>query len=74
MTRLRQRKTKLEFITENTVRYAGRDREVVIEAHPQYALVRLLGTRVYYAISWRTIHDQAARIATLGRMRKGGRA
>jgi hypothetical protein len=64
MTRLRQRKTKLEFITNATMRYRGRERDVVIEAFPDYAVIRLLGTRVRYEISWRGVHDQAARIAS----------
>jgi len=64
MSRLRQRKTKLEFITNATVRYRGKDRDVVIEALPDTAVVRLLGTRVKYEVSWRGVHDYAARIAS----------
>ena len=63
MTRLRQRKSKLEFITNATVRYRGKDRDVVIGALPDTAVIRLLGTRVKYEVSWRGVHDMAARIA-----------
>jgi hypothetical protein len=62
VTRLRQRKTKLQFITNATVRYRGMERDVVIEAMPDYAIVRLLGTKVRYEIPWRSVHDQAAKI------------
>lgn len=63
MSRLRERKTKLEFITNATVRYRGKDRDVVIEALPDTAVIRLLGTRVKYEVSWRGVHDLGARIA-----------
>jgi hypothetical protein len=63
MTRLPQRKSKLSFVTNATVRHAGRDREVVIEALPDTAVVRLLGCpSVSYEVSWRAVHDLAARI------------
>lgn len=62
MSRLRQRKTKLEFITNSTVRYRGRDREIVIEALPDTAVIRLLGTRVSYEVSWRGVYNLGARI------------
>jgi len=62
MTRLRQRKTKLTFITNATARYRGKEREIVIEALPDTAIIRLLGTRVKYEVSWRGVHDLGARI------------
>ena len=64
MTRLRQRKTQLAFITNASVRYRGKDRDIVIEALADYAVVRLLGTRVKYEVSWRGVHDLGARIAS----------
>lgn len=63
MSRLRERKTKLKFITNATVRYRGKDRDVVIEARPDSAIIRLLGTRVKYEVPWRSVHDMGARIA-----------
>jgi len=62
MTRLCERKTKLTLITNATVRYRRRDRAVVIEVQPDIAIVRLLGTRTRYEISWRGVHDYAARV------------
>lgn len=43
--RLENRKSKLSFITNQTARYRGKDRDIVIEVFPDYAAVRLLGTR-----------------------------
>ena len=69
MTRLRQRKTQLAFITNATVRYRGKDRDIVIEALPDTAVVRLLGTRVKYEVSWRGVHDLGARIESMNALR-----
>jgi hypothetical protein len=43
-------------------RYARIDRQIIIEAKPETALVRLAGTRTVYEISWRGIYDYAARV------------
>jgi hypothetical protein len=61
-SRISDRKTKLTLVTNATVRYRGRERAVVIEVYPDYADVRLLGTRLRYSVSWRGVHDLAARI------------
>jgi hypothetical protein len=45
MTHLRDRKNHLSFVTNSTARYRGREREIVMEAFPEYAAVRMLGTR-----------------------------
>ena len=37
-------------------------REIVMEVFPEYAAVRLLGTRTRYEVSWRAIFDLAAEI------------
>jgi hypothetical protein len=60
--RLAERKSRLSFITNSTARYRGKDREIVIEVFPDYAAIRLLGTRTRYEASWRAIHDLAAEI------------
>lgn len=62
MTALSERKTRLTFETAATVRERGRSREVVIEAQPYLALVRLKGTRKTFPISYTTIYETAARI------------
>lgn len=60
--KLSARKTRLTFITNQTVRYRGKLREIVIEVFPEHAAVRLLGTRTRYEVSWRGVFDLAAEI------------
>jgi hypothetical protein len=62
MTYLRKRKSRLSFITNSTARYRGREREIVMEVFPEYARVRLLGTRTRYEVTWRAVFDLAAEI------------
>lgn len=63
MTRLSKRKTRLVITTEGLVRERGKLREVVIEAFPHHAEVRLLGLRKSYAITWAGIFSKAVAIA-----------
>ena len=62
MNYLRNRKNRLSFVTNSTARYRGKEREIVIEVFPDYAAVRLLGTRTKYQVSWRSVFDLAAEI------------
>ena len=62
MTSLTKRKTRLSFSTSATARYRGKERPIVVEVFPEYASVRLLGTRTRYEISWRGVFDVAAEI------------
>ena len=62
MTRLSTRKTKLTFVTDQTARFRGKDREIVVEVFPAFAELRLAGTRTRYEISWRGIYDVAAEV------------
>ena len=72
MNYLRERKRRLSFITNSIARYRGKERAIVMEAFPEYAAVRVLGTRTSYEVSWRAIFDLAAEIrARRERERKG---
>jgi hypothetical protein len=62
MTHLTKRKSRLVFTTADTVRYKGRDREIVIEVSPFIATCRLAGTRTRYEMSWSGIFAHAARV------------
>ena len=62
MTRLAERKTRLSLITNQTARYRGQDRAVVVEVSPEIATLRLLGTRTRYEVSWRGVFDYAAAV------------
>jgi hypothetical protein len=59
MTSLRERKTRLSFETDATLR----NREIIVEPTPWMCIVRLKGKRTRYEISWSTIFVKAAEIA-----------
>lgn len=60
--RLDKRKTRLSFVTSSTFRYRGKEREIVVEAQPYFATVRLAGTQQRYAVSWTGVYQLAAEI------------
>jgi hypothetical protein len=61
MTKLSQRKTRLQFTTGAEVRYRGKLRAVIVEVENEFtASVRLAGTRQRYEFSWHGLHDWAA--------------
>ena len=64
MTKLRERKTRLTFTTEATVRYRRKEREIVIEVDNDghNFMVRLAGTQVRYAMTWSSVFNQAAKL------------
>jgi hypothetical protein len=62
MTSLSKRKTRLLIQTEETVREAGRYREVVLEAHPYHASVRLKGLKTSFEVSWAAVYQLAVKI------------
>jgi len=73
MNYLRELKRRLSFTTNSTARYRGKERAIVIEGFPEYAAVRLLGTRNRYEVSWRAVFELAAEIhARRERQRKDG--
>ena len=61
MTALRERKSKLTFETSDLHRECGKYRAVVIEAEPEFAILRLKGTRTRLSVSWAGIYAFAAR-------------
>jgi hypothetical protein len=63
MTRLEQRKSRLVFVTADMIRERRKLREVVIEAQPRYAQVRLAGLRKSYLISYAAIYSAAVKLA-----------
>ena len=62
MTSLDKRKSKLVFETCGLVRERGKYRQVVIQAEPHYAIIRLKGTRTTFPISYEAIYHHAAKI------------
>jgi hypothetical protein len=62
MTRLRDRKTSLSFVTSSTYRYRRKEREIAVEPKPDFVIVRLSGTRLRYSASWRAVYELAGEI------------
>lgn len=62
MTALKARKSKLTFETASEVRDGRRYRPIVIEAEPEYAVVRLKGTRQRLTVTWEAVYHVAAKI------------
>jgi hypothetical protein len=62
MTTLEKRKSRLQIITSDVVRERGKLREVVLEAHPYFATVRLKGMRSSFEVSWAGIYNMAVRL------------
>lgn len=79
---LQTRRTRLIFETASLVRERGRYRAVVVQAEPEFAILRLKGTRHALHLSWDGIYAFAARCeadrkqrekAALKKGRKNGR-
>lgn len=66
MSKLSQRKSKLIVETENAVYERGRNRQIIVELKPGYAIYRLKGTRRMVVVSYTSalnlgIRNEAAR-------------
>ena len=56
---LPERKARTIFVTGSTVLYNGKRRNVVIESKPEFAIVRLNGTKTNYPLAWESIYNVA---------------
>ena len=63
MTDLTIRATRLRFRTVCEVKQRGKYRKIVVEAKPDYALVRLEGMRFAYTIPWDFVWSLGAKIS-----------
>lgn len=63
MTLLRDRKTRLTFITDREVYERGKHRAIVVEPGPWTCGLRLKGMRQKYEISWESVFVAAAKLA-----------
>lgn len=72
MTKLAERKTKLQFTTGAESRYRGKLRAIIVEVdNPFSGSVRLAGTRQRYPFSWEGLFSHAAdRFARMERERR----
>lgn len=62
MSKLENRKTKLTFETADEMRERGRYRQVIVEAKPSHAVLRLKGTRKTVMITWAGIYSYACKL------------
>jgi hypothetical protein len=61
MSCLIERKSRTIFVTASAVRVDGKRRHIVIESRPEYAIIRLTGSKVQFPLSWENICDVARR-------------
>ena len=61
MTHLKERKTRLIFTSADTIFETGQHREVVVEAHPLHATLRLKGLRRGFDVPWSAIWGMAVK-------------
>ena len=56
---LLERKAQVIFITASSVKENGKKQKVVIESRPEFAIVRLDGSREQFPIAWESIYEIA---------------
>ena len=61
MAYLIERKTQTLYVTASSVSENGKKRKIVVESRPEFAIVRLAGSRGEFPISWKMIYEAAMR-------------
>jgi hypothetical protein len=61
MSYLINHKAQTIYVTASSVSENGRKRRIVIESRPEFAIVRLLGARGRFPISWEMVYKLAMR-------------
>jgi len=61
MSCLIEHKTQTIFVSASTVKENGKKRRIVIESRPEFAIVRLLGAKGQFPITWEMIYEAAMR-------------
>jgi hypothetical protein len=56
-----ERKAQIIFVTASSVQENSKKRRVVIESRPEFAVVKLQGSRERFSIAWELIYDIAKR-------------
>ena len=56
---LPDRKARTIFITGSAVLRNGKRRNIVIESRPEFAIVKLCGTKTNYPLAWESIYEVA---------------
>ena len=61
MSCLVEHKTQTIFVSASSVKENGKKRRIVIESRPEFAIVRLLGAKGQFPITWKMIYEAAMR-------------
>ena len=59
MGHLIERTAQNLFVTASSVKENGKKRKIVIESRPEFAIVKLAGSRERFPLSWETIYQIA---------------
>lgn len=58
---LLERKVQVIFVTASSVKDNGKKQKIIIESRPEFAIVRLAGSRQRFPLSWEMIYEVAKR-------------
>jgi hypothetical protein len=58
---LLERKAQVIFVTASSVKDNGKKHKIIIESRPEFAIVRLAGSRQRFPLSWEMIYEVAKR-------------
>jgi hypothetical protein len=58
---LLERKAQIIFVSASSVNESGKKRKIVIESRPEFAILRLNGSRKRFPIAWELIYEIAKR-------------
>jgi hypothetical protein len=61
MAYLIERKAQSLYVTASSVSENGKRRKIVVESRPEFAIVRLAGSRGEFPIAWKMIYEVAMR-------------
>ena len=56
-----EHKAKTIFVSASSVKENGKKRRIVIESRPEFAIVRLVGAKGQFPITWKMIYEAAMR-------------
>ena len=61
MAYLIEHKAQTLYVTASSVSENGKKRKIVVESRPEFAIVRLAGSRGEFPIAWKMIYEAAMR-------------
>ena len=61
MAYLIEHKAQTLYVTASSVSENGKKRKIVVESRPEFAIVRLAGSRGEFPIAWKIIYEAAMR-------------